>query len=122
MCTHIYPFLFRLFSIIDYYKILSIVLYAIQWDSQVVLVVKNPPANAGDIRDTGLIPGLRRSPGVGNGNPLQNSCLENPGHGQRSLVATVQRVTWSRTRLKRLSTHAAQLSLLLVLSVAPCVC
>ena len=46
--------------------------------SQMVLVVKNPPANAGDARDMGLIPGLRRSPGVGNGNPLQYSCLENP--------------------------------------------
>ena len=44
--------------------------------SQVVLVVKNPPANAGDIRDMGLIPGLGRSPGGGNGNPLQYSCLE----------------------------------------------
>ena len=42
-----------------------------------VLVVKNPPANAGDIRDTGLIPGLGRSPGEGHGNPLQYSCLEN---------------------------------------------
>ena len=40
-------------------------------------VVKNLPANAGDARDVGLIPGLGRSPGVGNGNPLQNSCLEN---------------------------------------------
>ena len=38
-------------------------------------VVKNPPANAGD---TGLIPELGRSPGEGNGNPLQYSCLENP--------------------------------------------
>ena len=38
-------------------------------------VVKNPPANA---RDTGSIPGSRRSPGGGHGNPLQNSCLENP--------------------------------------------
>ena len=46
--------------------------------SQMVLVVKNPPANAGDARDMGLIPGLRQSPGVGNGNPLQYSCLENP--------------------------------------------
>ena len=45
--------------------------------SQVVLVVKNPPANAGDIRDTGLIPGLGISPVVGHGNPLQYSCLEN---------------------------------------------
>ena len=39
-------------------------------------MVKNPPANAGDARDTGLIPGSRISPGVGNGNPLQYSCLE----------------------------------------------
>ena len=41
-------------------------------------MVKNPPANAGDKRDTGSIPGSGRSPGVGNGNPLQYSCLENP--------------------------------------------
>ena len=41
-------------------------------------VVKNMPANAGGIRDTGLIPGSGRSPGEGNGNPLQYSCLENP--------------------------------------------
>ena len=44
--------------------------------SQVVLVVKNLPANAGDLGDTGLIPGLGRSPGEGNGYPLQHSCLE----------------------------------------------
>ena len=42
--------------------------------SQVVLVVKNPPANAGDVRDAGLIPGSEGSPGGGHG----NSCLENP--------------------------------------------
>ena len=47
-----------------------------------VLVVKNPPANA---RDVGLIPGSGRSPGRGQGNLLQYSCLENP-HVQRSLV------------------------------------
>ena len=41
-------------------------------------MVKNPPANAGDIRDEGSIPGLGRSPGGGHGNPLQYSCLENP--------------------------------------------
>ena len=46
--------------------------------SQVVLVVKNLPANAGDIKDMGSILGLGRSPGEGNGNPLQYSCLENP--------------------------------------------
>ena len=43
-----------------------------------MLVVKNPPANAGIIRDAGSIPGSRWSPGEGNGNPLQYSCLENP--------------------------------------------
>ena len=41
-------------------------------------VVKNPPASTRDVRDAGLIPGLERSPGLGNGNPLQFSCLENP--------------------------------------------
>ena len=48
------------------------------------LVVKDPPANVGDIRDAGSIPGSRRSPGGGHGSPL-SSCLENP-HEQRSLV------------------------------------
>ena len=43
-----------------------------------MLVVKKPPANAGDIRDMGSIPGLRRSPRGGHGNPLQYSCLESP--------------------------------------------
>ena len=41
-------------------------------------MVKNPPANAGDMENLGLIPGLGRSLGEGNGNPLQYSCLENP--------------------------------------------
>ena len=39
-------------------------------------MIKNPPANAGDARDAGLIPGLGRSPGVGSGSPLQYSCLD----------------------------------------------
>ena len=43
-----------------------------------MLVVKNLPANAGDIRDLGLIPGSGISPGGGHGNPLQYSCLQNP--------------------------------------------
>ena len=43
-----------------------------------VLVVKNPSANAGDLKDAGLIPGLGRSPGEGYSNPLQYFCLENP--------------------------------------------
>ena len=49
--------------------------------SQVALVVKNLPANTGDIRDVSSTPGLERSPGEGNGNPLQYSCLENPMEG-----------------------------------------
>ena len=59
-----------------------------------VLVVKNPPANAGDTRDVGSIPGSGRSPEGGHGNPLQYSCLENR-HGQRSLAATVHGVSES---------------------------
>ena len=54
------------------------------WAPQVALGVKNLPANAGDARDMGSIPGWGRSLGVGNGNPLQYSFLES--HGQRSLV------------------------------------
>ena len=50
-----------------------------------MLVVKKPPANAGDIKDVSLIPGLGRSSGGGHGNPLQYSCLEN-SQGQRNLV------------------------------------
>ena len=50
-----------------------------------VVVVKNLPANAGNVRYMGLIPVLGRSPGGGHGNPFQYSCLENP-HEQRSLV------------------------------------
>ena len=46
--------------------------------SQVELAVKNPPVNAGDMKDTGLIPGSGRAPGGGHVNPLQYSCLENP--------------------------------------------
>ena len=53
--------------------------------SQVLLVVKKLPANTGDIRDGGFIPGLERSPGGGHGNPLQYSCLEK-SHGQSNVV------------------------------------
>ena len=68
----------------------------------VLLVVKNLPANAGDIRDMGLIPRLGRSPGGGHGSPLQYSWLENP-MDRGAWQATVHRVTKSCTRLKRLS-------------------
>ena len=52
-----------------------------KWASQVVLVVKNPPANAGEVRDMGSIPGLGRSLGGGHGNPFQYSCVGNPMDG-----------------------------------------
>ena len=55
-----------------------VVIYLFQGASQVALMVKNPPANAGDLRDLGLIPGWGRSPGGGHGSSLQYSCLENP--------------------------------------------
>ena len=62
------------------------------------LVVKNLPANAGDARDTGLIPGSGRSPGEGNGNPLQYSCLENPMN-RGAWQVTVRGVAKSLTQL-----------------------
>ena len=57
--------------------------------SLVALVVKNPPANTGDVRDMGSIPRLGRSPGGRHGNPLQYSCLENP-MDRGAWLATVQ--------------------------------
>ena len=51
---------------------------ALPLPEEAALVVKNSPANAGDIRHMGSIPGSGRSPGEGHGNPLQYSCLENP--------------------------------------------
>ena len=61
-------------------------------------MVKNLLASAGDARDAGSIPGSRRSPRVGNGNPLQFSCLEN-STDRGAWPATVHRVAKSRTRL-----------------------
>ena len=63
------------------------------------LAVKNLPANAGDVRDVGSIPGLGRSPAEGHGNPPQYYCLENP-YGQKSLA--VHRVTKGWAGLKQL--------------------
>ena len=67
-------------------------------------MVKNLPANARDISDIDSIHGTERSPGEGNGNPLQCSCLENP-MDRGTWWATVHGVTKSGTRLKQLSTH-----------------
>ena len=68
-------------------------------------VVKNLAISAGDARDVGLIPGLGRSPGEGNGYPLQCSCLENP-MGRGAWRATVCVVTKSQTRLSMLVTYS----------------
>ena len=67
-------------------------------------MVKNLPANAGDLSDKDSVSGLGRSPGVGNGNPLQYSCLENP-IDRGAWRAMLNRVAQSRIWLKRLSMH-----------------
>jgi len=67
-----------------------------RWSSQVVLVVENPPADAGDTRSMGSISGLERSPAEGYGNSLQDSCLEN-SMGRGAWQATVPGVAKSRT-------------------------
>ena len=66
-------------------------------------MVKNPPANVGDIRDGGSNPGSERSPG-GYGNPVQDSCLENPMDGE-AWRATAHGVAKRWIRPKRLSTQ-----------------
>ena len=72
--------------------------------SQVALMVKNPPANVGDIRDVGSIPELERYPGGGHGNPLQYSRLEN-AMDRRAWQAIVHWAAKSQTWLKWLSMH-----------------
>ena len=65
-------------------------------------MVKNPPANAGDTRETGLIPGLGRSPGVGKGSALQYSCLESAmdGGAWQAAVPEATKNTQETSRLK----------------------
>ena len=76
--------------------------------SQVVIVVKKPPACAGEVKDMDLLPGLGRSPGQGNGYPLQYSCLENPTD-RGAWQAMVHRVAKSWVQPKRCSMHAHSL-------------
>ena len=83
--------------------------YLSPWAFQVVLMVKNLNAKAGDIRVTGLILGSERSPGGGHGNPLQYSCLES--HGQRSLAGYSP---WSHKSQTRLSDWAHSTSVLIM--------
>ena len=81
-----------------------------------MLVVKNPPDNAGDRRDMGSISGLGRSPGEGQGNPLQCSCLEKPtdrGAWRATVHGVAKRWTW----LKQLSMHG---SMMWILSLSSC--
>ena len=73
--------------------------------SKAVLVLKDPPAKAEDVRDMGLIPGSERSSGGGHGNLLQYSCLENP-MDRGAWWSTVHGAAKSRTQLKWLSMHA----------------
>ena len=73
--------------------------------SQVAQAVKNPPANAGDLRDAGPLPGSGRAPGGGHGDPLQCSCLEKPTD-RGAWRATVHGVAKRQSQLKELSTHA----------------
>ena len=82
--------------------LLSMGLHRVGHNWSDLAVVRNPPACAGDIRDASLIPGSGKSPGVGNGNPLQYSYLEN-SMDRGDWLTTVQWVTKSRTWL---STHA----------------
>ena len=77
----------------------------IQWALQVVPVVKNLPANAGDIRDVGSIPGSGRSPGGGHGNLFQYSCLKNYTDWV-TWWSTVHVVSKSQIGLKRFRMHA----------------
>ena len=75
--------------------------------TQVALVVRNPPANAGNVKDASSIPGLRRSPGERHGHPLQCSCLENPmDRGAWQAITHLQGVAKSWTQLKQFSTPA----------------
>ena len=80
-------------------KFILVLIVRCNWALEVVLVVKNLLANTGDTGDEGFIPGLGRSPGVGNGNLLQYSCLENP-MDRGAWQTIVHNVAKSRTRLK----------------------
>jgi len=86
----------------------GVLLILIYLSSLVVLVVKNWPASAGDLRDMGSIPGWARSPEERHGNPFKYSCLEN-SMDRGAWWATVHGVTQSQTQLKLLSTVCAHM-------------
>ena len=80
-----------------------------EWYTRVVLVVMNPPASAGDIRDSGLIPGLEKSPGGGNGNPSSILAWRIPWTKESGGLQSTGS-TKSQTLLKQISTHTYKLS------------
>ena len=80
-------------------------MHKIYASAQAVLVVRNPPANAGDVRDAGVIPGLGKTPGEESGNPLQYPCLDN-SMDRGAWWAMLHRVAKSWAWLKRFSMHA----------------
>ena len=94
-----------------YFNIFILISTILTGASQVVLVVKNLPAYVGDARFTSLIPGSRKSPGEGNGSPLQYSCLEN-SMDREAQWATVRGVVKSWTWLTAHTQHSNRLGLL----------
>ena len=104
-CTCFVRFTLQYFSLSFFWVIVNGI-----WASQAALVVKNPPADAGDVRDSSLIPGSGGSPGGEHGNPLLYSCLENPmdrGAWRTTQSMGSQRVghSWSNLEL----THTSSL-------------
>ena len=109
MSFHLLKSFFYLMTTWWFYLLVTIYLFIYFWQVIIVymglLVVKKLPADAGNIRDVSSIPGSGRSPGEGNGNRLQYSCLENP-MDRRAQQAMVHSVAKNQTQLKWLSTHA----------------
>ena len=84
-------------------------MYIVIWKFPGAASGKEPSGHAGDVRDTGLTSGLGRSPGEGNGNPFQYSCLKKP-MDRGAWQAIVHRVAKGPTQVKRLSTHTCILT------------
>ena len=78
------------------------------WASQAALVIKNPPTNAGDVRDAGSMPGSGRSPGEGNGNPPQYSCLGTSM--ERGAWRAIVHALKESDMTEQLSTHTEKLT------------
>ena len=88
-----------------YFLFINYIHACLYWAFQVALVIKNPPAEAGDLRDASSIPGSGRSLGGGHSSPLQYSCLEN-SMDTETWWASVYRVTKCWTPLQQLSMYS----------------